>query len=90
MTEKMLLAELICKYPLLSNYDVQTVHGRACISGCRRLRDLAVEYCKRKHAVSAYEYRDNYYYFRIGFRRFCRVWLNEQIRRMEKRMDKVA
>lgn len=90
MTNKMNLAERICKYPLLDNYDVQTIGGGACISGCRRLRDLAVEYCKRKHAVSAYEYRDNYYYFRIGFRKFCRTWLNEQIRRMNKRMDKVA
>lgn len=84
MTNKMMLAEMINRYETLSNYDVQTVGMASCISGCRRLRDLAVEYCKRKNAASAYEYRDNYYFFRKGFSRFCGVWLREQIKKLAK------
>ena len=84
MTNKMHLAGLINRYGTLSNYEVQSCGNLDCISGCRRLRDLAVEYCKRRNAASAYEYSDNFYFFRKGFSRFCGVWLREQSKKLAK------
>jgi len=90
MTNKLRLAENICRYGSLSNYDVQTAGSGACISGCRRLRDLAKEYMIRRHAKKAYDYAENYYYFTNGFRKFLRVWVNRERERINKANGRVA
>jgi hypothetical protein len=80
----MILAGQIARYQVLSNFDVHTACQQKGISGARRLRDLAKEYCIRKNAASAYDYRDNTYTFRRGFMNFCGSWLREQLRKDAK------
>lgn len=85
MTFKIQLAEIIERFGELSCHDVRTVCGNYCDSGDRRLRQLAQEYRLRKQIHDAYEYRDKWYYFKHGFRRFCGVWAREQQKRQHGR-----
>jgi len=76
MTHKIALATAISHYETMSIFDVHSANGRYCVSGDRRLRDLAVEFRDRKHA-KPYEYRDGFYTFYRGFMSFCGVWARQ-------------
>ena len=83
-TNKMELAKEISGRDSLNCYDVQSAVDNFCISGCRRLRELAREYCLRTQSRSAYYYRSNAYFFNKGFRQFCGRWYREQVKKLSK------
>lgn len=87
---EMEIARMVNRYPLLSCNDVRTAGGKFVNCGDRKLRYLAQEFKLRRHANYAYEYADKWYHFRKSFQDFCGVWLREQIKKQNRKHDRVA
>jgi len=85
ITNKMRLADFISRHKRLGAHTVHSAVNCYCVTGDRRLRELAREFMLRKNRRAYPSPRNGEYHFNKKFQDFCGVWYRQQLKKISKK-----